>query len=775
MLQHYLKIAFRNQWKYKSQTLISVLGLAVGFTCFALATLWIRYEMTYDGFHKNAKQMYVVYQQDRMRPTDYNRKTSKYLSSYLKETFPEVANATSLIPDRGERMVMLDGKEYPALIINADSSFFQMFDIKILDGSWEFIIPGSNKIAITSEKARQLFGKEHPIGKVLDNGRTTICAVVSGMSKQSNYPFDFIKPLYAEIEYPTGKYPIDMSTSTWGENTILELYPETDIKAFEKKLFEHKKGNFTNKLLIVPLTKLHYTGQDIERNVKIDHIYIFAVSGLLVVLCSLFNYLTLFISRFRIRQKELALRMVCGASGCSLFIMLSVEFLLTLLFSVALGCLMMKLILGTFLTLSTIQMNLPVIYKESFLYIGGITIVSILTFWMILLIFRHRSLIFSFRRSNKKLFRKTSVVIQLVISIGFAFCTIIILKQMVFLQHTNDLGFSFENRGSISTYNVDKEIIVNQLKQIPEIIEVVDATGMTVLLPASRALMNSTFSSWDNQPVDVETMSIEGIYFSTEYISFYDLRLVTGEMLTAIDPDTLVLLNESAVKAFGWNDPVGKNFASYTVKGVIKNVYNFAPTIEAKPVYYTKYSRSARERSDANILFKYREDTWKSCREKIEQLIEKEYPSNRTTIYNAEEEYKKYLKSENALIKLLSFVSAICILICIFGFVSLVSLTCEERRKSIAIRKINGATVGDILAIFAKEYFLLLLLGAAIAFPAGYIIMKGWLEQYVKQTSIPAWIYLSIIFVMALIIVLCVGWQVYRASVENPAEVVKKE
>ena len=123
----------------------------------------------------------------------------------------------------------------------------------------------------------------------------------------------------------------------------------------------------------------------------------------------------------------------------------------------------------------------------------------------------------------------------------------------------------------------------------------------------------------------------------------------------------------------------------------------------------------------------------------------------------------------------MSFVSAICVLICVFGFVSLVSLTCEERRKEIAIRKINGATVGDILAMFAKEYFLLLIIGAVIAFTTGYFIMQRWLENYVVRTNIPVWIYLSILFVMALVIVLCVGWQVYKSSVENPAEVVKSE
>ena len=165
----------------------------------------------------------------------------------------------------------------------------------------------------------------------------------------------------------------------------------------------------------------------------------------------------------------------------------------------------------------------------------------------------------------------------------------------------------------------------------------------------------------------------------------------------------------------------------------------------------------------------------KSCKGKIEQMMQNEFAGFSYTLNNAEEEYNKYLKSENALLKLLSFVSAICILICLFGFVSLVSLTCEERRKEIAIRKINGATSGDILAMFTKEYSLLLLIGAAIAFTTGYFIMQRWLENYVKQTSIPVWIYLSIVFVLALVIVLCVGWQVYRASVENPAEVVKSE
>jgi ABC-type antimicrobial peptide transport system permease subunit len=130
----------------------------------------------------------------------------------------------------------------------------------------------------------------------------------------------------------------------------------------------------------------------------------------------------------------------------------------------------------------------------------------------------------------------------------------------------------------------------------------------------------------------------------------------------------------------------------------------------------------------------------------------------------------RYLKSENILLAILTIVSLVCLTVCVFGFVSMVSLTCEERRKEIAVRKVNGATIKDILDIFFKEHLTLLAVGALIAFPVGYIIMKRWLEHYVIQTAMSAWIYLSILLALIMLIVLCVGGRVYKTSRENPVK-----
>jgi ABC-type antimicrobial peptide transport system permease subunit len=758
-----LKIAFRNLRKYKKQTLVSVAGLAVGFACFAVATLWIRHEMTYDGFHKNADRMYCVSVLDNFYPSGLSRVTEQPLAEYLNATFPEIACAISIKP-QVPASFEINEIEYKANVLEIDSSFFGMFDVKIVEGSMDFLIPARKSVAITRAKARQLFENENPIGKTLGkfkNDEYTICAIVTEFSKQSNYPFDILLTTRTKSEW----YYIS-------EHTLIELVQGIDIKAFEKKLYEHeiKQSPRTHIKALTPLTEIHYKDPNIRQNVKFQHIVIFSVVGLLLVLCTLVNYLTLFVSRFRMRQREFALRIAFGSSNRSLLALLSTEFFISLIIALLLGFVLIHIIIPPFRELSGVKLELSSIYTESLMYISGIILIALLIFILILAIFRRRTLNTGIRRNGKKTFRKISIAFQLTISIGFAFCTIIILKQMYHL-HNTDLGFAFKNRGSIYIHDkkIDMAAIEDKIRQIPEITETV--RGNYSLIPIFRGF-GLYVSEWDDKPENAKTLYTESVEVSERFLQYYEIKLTEGELLSDKDESKYVMINESMTKAFGWHNAIGKSFVlekeTYTVKGVIKNIYNMTPTISAMPLFYRKGGNSAR-----SILFKYNEGTWKTCRKKIEEIIAKEYPNIHPYISNAEEVYDEYLKSENTLLRILSAVSLVCVLVCVFGFVSMISLTCEERRKEIAIRKINGATIKDILDIFFREHLALLVIGALVAFPVGYVIMKKWLEGYVVQTEISAWIYLSILLALITAIVLCVGGKVYATSRENPINAIK--
>ncbi|MDR0865696.1 MAG: ABC transporter permease [Candidatus Symbiothrix sp.] len=780
MIKHYLTVAIRNLLKYKIQSVISIIGLAIGFSCFALATLWIRYEMTYDTFHKDADRIYMV--RNRNDFLNYSQIIAGLpypMASYLKETFPEIDDVCN--SGKGYSVFEANGEEYETgriSVIGADSAFLQFFNVKILEGNNDFILPESNNIALTADFARSIFGNENPLGKVVNYSEKeyTVCAIVENWP-HSNLAFQALIP-----------NPIGTDWVHNGWQTFIKIKPGTNSEALEKKIKGHTgtKADFWFKeALLTPITRLRYDNPLEESTIKFGQLYIVVWIGGLIILCSLFNFLTLFISRFKIREKELALRTVCGASGKSLFVLLSIEFVTTLLFALLLGSLFIRFILPYFQRLSNVYLNLSAIYLETVLYIGVVILFALLVFAFVLIPFRKKNLNRSFRRENKRRLRNLFLLFQLIISIGFSYCTLVMIKQIYFLQHT-DSGFEYKNTASIfayfgwsaEKYNLEDGIkkqsdLDAQLKQLPEIIEIVP--NYHCLMPKNMTIGNS-IDTWEDMPVQSpdNKLEIEIIYVREDFQNFYKFQLVKGDFLKEPDANEYVLLSETAAKALGWKDPIGKTLAidkkSYAVKGILKDIYYDSPTIFPTSVVFM-YSNNYM----GHTLIKYREGGWKNCKEKIERMMKKEFPGERFSLNNAEEAYEQYIQSENALLQLLSFGSVVCIVISIFGFFSLISLSCEERRKEIAIRKVNGATLKNILSMYFKTYFLLLLTGSVIAFPIGYFIMKQWIEQYVKQTGISAWLYLSIVFVLTFVVVLCVGWRVYKASIENPAEVLKSE
>ena len=774
MLQHYLKIAFRNLWKYKTQTLISIAGLAVGFVCFSLAAMWIRYEKSYDNFHPDNDRIYLI----RNIPTDPNeagfwKNMVPYaLPFYLEKNCPEVELTTSFFY-QNETLpveVTMGGISFTNIRVTVDSSFIKMFDIKTVSGNIQNLFRDKKSVALTEKAAKKMFGNTSPIGQTIHffDSDYTIVAVVKNFAGQSNFPFDILAGNHVERE--------EQWTQS-GEVTFIKLHKNVNIEAFTGKIVDIKHSvswkapsgevfdiNFNYNFEIIPVASVREKSPFTDPEVKRYHIYLFAISGALLIICCLFNYLTLFLSRFRMRRREFAIRMVNGSSLASLFNLLFVEFVFVLIISYTIGLFLTDTILFPFQKLSQIDMGLLDIYKETLLYTAGIILFSILLFAATLFFFRKDAISASARKTNNRLYRKASIVIQLVISIGFIFCTSIMVRQLWYL-HNTDIGFEYANVGSIFMYNApEPHEWESQIRKIP---------GITNAVAGTRSIFPSSGNKTEveregkEEPISIENYTT---YMDKAFFDIYKFKVIKGEILRDDVDLGDCLITETAARVLGidsinvYVNGVGE------VKGIIADIYNSLPTVPPQPIVL--YFFPIRETKE--LLFSYEGD-WKTVKNNIEQWLEKDYPGKEYSLTNCREKYNDFFRAEEALLTILGFISIVCIVISLFGFVSLISLNCEERRKEIAIRKVNGATVKDILFIFLKEYALLLLTSAIIAFPIAYYIMKGWLEQYTNQTSIDAWIYVAILLSLALVIVLCVGWRVYKTSKENPADVVKSE
>ena len=772
MIQHYFKIAFRNILKYKTQSIISILGLAVGFTCFALANLWIHYEMTYDAYHEGADRMYILCKESVFGVNGYSTSMPYPASTLLKNDFPEVEAACAYTRWGQETDVKADGRVVRTCEMQADSCFMNMFNISVLSGSMDFMY-SDEKIALTEDVAMRLFGSVDVLGKEVKNyndDTRTICAILANLN-HSNVTFG----CWGQGEY-FRKWQNDWYNGSF--EIIIKLRKGTDPIAFQRKLAANETkadprdphGMFEN-IRLIPLDEYHYSSINRYKSFQFYYLILFSVAGALVILCSLFNYLSLFITRMRIRSREIELRKVCGSSIGGVVILLFIEYLYIILLSGILGMALVEMALPAFKKMSGVSGN---IYGESLLYFVGILLLSLLLL-----------VPFAIRRShirntgNKYMLRKVSIAFQLAIGLLVTFCIIVMMKQIYYLTNT-DLGWERKNIASINLLYPDKdfETIADKIKQFSCTKEVI--TGHCCLLPKSSGFSQS-FKNWDGKEDGMKSIDMLSLWNCEKIVSFYNLQLLEGEMVKPTETNK-IMINESAVKALGMSEPIGKKLyldnRAWTITGIIKDFHITAPTEPIQP--YTLITEDILKNSGfsigkGQILIKFHDGKWKELKNRIDSIFTYEYPEVRYKLYNTEEEYTGYLKSEDTLIKLLSFIAIVCMLIAAFCIFSLVTLSCEQRRKEIAVRKVNGAAIKDILLMFVKEYMLLLIIASVIAFPVGYVLMKRWLENYVEQTVISTWIYFAIFGGIMIVIFACIGWRVWQAARQNPAEVIKSE
>ncbi len=787
MIKHCLKIAIRNLVKYKVQSAVSILGLAVGFVCFSLSLYWIHYEMTYDHFRQDADRIYMVRTNDEYTEGKISTRVPYSLAAYLAQHFPDIAVAAPfhLISER----ISVNDKYQDAVFSSADSAWMNLMDIRIIKGNRNFMLPKDNaEIAITEEAAKKWFRTEDPIGKEVKMLRRTkkICAIVQAENRHTNFPFDFI----GNPELGKTWWYI-----TW--SILIKVKPDTDIEELESKInanlpAELKQVTLTRKtgierIILTPLSKLHYAKDfrdDKEAGITFQYIIYFSIAGILIITCALINYLTLFINRMRVRQREMALRMIHGANIRSLVSLLTVEFLLLLACAVTTGFLLIEICFPSFIELTGIDTAKSSLYGEAFLFIGLISLIILTAIIGLLYILYHRSLHLSLRyntgRSTGTQLRRGSIVLQLFVCLSFIGCTVLINQQLDYLRH-RDLGLKIKNRGSFSVMgDMDYTPLIRKIKELPMITEVMQPDYYPIV---SQLTAIGQFDNWEGLDIPIDTPVPVKLFLGKEdFFRFYDITLLAGEWLDDLSTYEDIIINESLARRMGWSpqEAIGKHiiqsYITYTIVGVVKDCHYGAPTLPIPHTGFLVGEQMGLMQRSAGILFKYKEGTWNECRKALEHLYQTECsPENILRLNSEEEVYNNYLRSEEMLTQLLSFASLVCILTAMFGIYSLVTLTCEQRRKEIAIRKVNGATVWSILFLFFREYLIMLCIAALFAFPITYVIIKQWILNYVRQVSISPLPFILILIGLALTVIAGISWRVWKAANENPAEVIKNE
>ncbi len=789
MIQHYLKVAIRNLLKYKVQTGISMLGLAAGFICFVLSAFWIHYEMTYDQFRKDADRLYLVRVNDGFAEGRITWRVPVPLGPYLKEHFPEIESFAPF--SSYEYRVKVEGRYEQAFLSSADSAWVQMMDVQLVDGNRNFMQERSKEVAITEETAKAWFGHENPLGKELEirtGDKRTIGAVVRVNNRHTNFPIALMGD--------------PRKDRTWWNQTwrmLVKVKEGTDIPALEAKISENLpyelihpnevRNTGIERLYLTPLTELRYAKDfrnQSEGSITFRYIVYFSVTGLLVILCALMNYLTLFINRMQVRKREMTLRLVHGASIQSLVCLLGLEFLLLLMGSFLIGMLGMEILFPAFLELTGTDAGRTSLYGEALLFLILISVLLLGVAIGVIYGIQRRQLQGSGNGESERRFRtwirKGSIVFQLFICMLFMTGTQWMNRQLDYLRQ-HDLGMELHNRGYFALDRTENTSpFVEKLKQLPMITEVLPADYRPLVSDIGTAV--GQIQQWEGLEQKLDVPIPINLFVGDEtLVRFYGLTLLAGEWLNEFSGYGEIVINESLARRMGYTpeEVIGKHIntgmqiSNQVIKGVVKDFQYTPPTEQIPNTGFVIGDEMGLMLWQNGILFRFKEGTWDACRTAIEQLCRKEAPDKEITLVNEEESYNKYLQSEAMLARLLAFASLVCMLVAIFGIYSLVTLTCEQRRKEIAIRKVNGATVRNILSLFYREYIVLLLLAALPAFPLAYILVKHWIETYTRQMPIPIAPALGVFLVLLLVVGLSISWRVWRAAHENPAEVIKRE
>jgi putative ABC transport system permease protein len=792
MLKNYLKIGIRNLVIHKKYSLINILGLAIGFTGFILIILWVQDELSYDRFHKNANNTYLVLR-------TWNDKvaaiTSKLLGPAIKSEIPEIVNETDYapLPEAFKPFLQYEEKGFEELFALADPHFFEVFDFKFIEGNPHTAFDDPNSIIMTERMAKKYFGNSDAIGKSLVLNFVGIKKIVKVTGLLENIPHntqfqrDFIMPLDFITQFGANWdawYNYNVQTFILTNEKINKPELEKKILACENRHAADLNLGTTGYSLL-PLSKIHLYSNNLEFFVStgdIKYVYIFSIVACIILLIACMNYINLTNAFSLKRTKEIGIKKVVGANRRDLILQYYGETFVITIAALGLSFLLVEMLLPLMNKLSGKQLSVNYTNPELVLSIILITFITIVVSGIYPAIFATRFrpvqiLKGKFQNKSDGLnLQKGLVILQFALSIAILICTLVVMQQLNFIRNT-DLGFDKENiinikvNGNIyDKYNAFK----NKLLSNPEILCVSQSEPMD-----GKSLSSTEGIDWEGKQKRFRTWLL---HVDPDFAKVYKIQMKEGRFYSdeyPSDETSAYVINETAEKEMGLKPAIGKEISVWGRKGKIIGVtkdFNFSslrdliepvilriPDSNQRNVFYRELAVRISTHSVHEIL-DYIENTWKS------------FFADQPFRFNfVDESLNANYFAEQRMGDIFKYFSILAIFIACIGLYGLTAFMIERKVKDIGIHKVLGASVAEIVFILSKKYLLWIVISNLIAIPVAYYFMNNWLQSFAYRINMSWWIFIfagSIAFAIALI---TISLQAINAATVNPVKSLRYE
>ena len=798
MLKNYIKIAFRNLLRNKSYAFINIAGLSLGLTCAMLIFALVRYHFNIDKHHSKYANTYRIVSEFISSEGGENFHTPGIPYPFGKAvlaSYPEIENLSMTEIQGGYFVAVPSGngidKKFKETEEGAfvEPSFFKIFDYEwIAGGSEELKNP--NTVVISEKNAIKYFGTTDVLGKIIKNdGRLSLKIVGVFKDYKDNTDFAYqVMTSYASLKEFYGSINDDFGSTNSSTRCIVSLNDKFTKANWDKQMLNFVKKYRPDEVKTIrypmqPLKEIHFSEDygGVNKNLILS---LFAIGIFLIITASI-NFVNLATAQALKRSKEVGVRKVLGSSKSQLFwqfmaetAMITITSLVISLFLFQFGEKIAREYLdGAFKF--TFYFDASVI-----LYIVGIVVAVILlsgAYPALVLAGFQPVMALKGKISTQQVggfsVRRSLVVVQFAISQMLIIGMAVVTSQLSYFQNT-DLGFKKDAIMTVQLPFVPRQDIVkmNTFKNLISAIPDVEKVSFSMSGAPQSGWVSSTSLKFDNRP-ESEKWSTHAKGVDANYLDLYGIKLVAGRNLYPADSVREVIVNEAFVKKLGIKDPaqiIGKKLASrgknVDIVGVVKDFHQQSLANTIDPLYMTT---DATNFYFANL--KLRSANYQKVVKSLEKAFNQVYPESYFDNQFVDEAIQRAYQEEETMGNLINFFALVAILIGCLGLYGLVSFMATQKTKEIGIRKVLGASVGNILALFGKEFAQLIIIAFVIAAPAAWWIMNGWLQNYEYRISIGVGIFLLSIGTTILIAGITVGYRSIRASLANPVKSLRTE